>query len=60
MQDQFVYTCDDVLRMLDALLEVRDGTWWDEFFADTFAQNHMWCEIVALACELLAWTQCSR
>lgn len=22
-----------------------------------FAQNQIWCEIVALACELLAWTQ---
>jgi len=22
-----------------------------------FAQNHVWCEIVALACELLAWMQ---
>src|SRR5689334_237205 len=22
-----------------------------------FAQNRIWCEIVALACELLAWTQ---
>ena len=22
-----------------------------------FAQNQVWCEIVALACELLAWTQ---
>jgi hypothetical protein len=24
-----------------------------------FAQNQLWCEIVALACELLAWTQIS-
>jgi hypothetical protein len=22
-----------------------------------FAQNQIWCEIVALACELIAWTQ---
>ena len=22
-----------------------------------FAQNQLWCEIVALACELIAWTQ---
>ena len=22
-----------------------------------YAQNQVWCEIVALACELLAWTQ---
>ena len=22
-----------------------------------FAQNQLWCEVVALACELLAWTQ---
>jgi SAM-dependent methyltransferase len=34
MQDQFIYTNDDVLRMLDALLEVRGGAWWNEFFAD--------------------------
>ena len=32
MQEQFIYTADDVLAMLDALL-ARDG-WWDEFFAD--------------------------
>ncbi len=32
MPDPFIYTGDDVLRMLDALL-ARDG-WWDEFFAD--------------------------
>ena len=24
--------------------------------AEGFAQNQFWCEIVALACELLAWT----
>ena len=23
----------------------------------SFARNQVWCEIVALACELLAWTQ---
>lgn len=34
MQDQFVYTSDDVLRMLDALLEGRSGAWWGEFFAN--------------------------
>jgi SAM-dependent methyltransferase len=33
MRDQFVYTSDDVLNMLDALLEDRRG-WWNEFFAD--------------------------
>ena len=32
MQDQFIYTTDDVLAMLDALL--ARGGWWDEFFAD--------------------------
>jgi SAM-dependent methyltransferase len=31
--EQFIYTGDDVLRMLDVLLEGRDGAWWDEFFA---------------------------
>ena len=25
--------------------------------AEGFAQNQVWCEIVALACELIAWTQ---
>jgi SAM-dependent methyltransferase len=34
MPDPFVYTRDDVLRMLDTLLaEGNGGTWWDEFFA---------------------------
>jgi SAM-dependent methyltransferase len=33
-QDRFIYTRDDVLGMLDALLEARDGAWWNEFFAD--------------------------
>lgn len=32
VRGQFIYTGDDVLRMLDALLEGRDGAWWDEFF----------------------------
>jgi SAM-dependent methyltransferase len=32
MQEQFIYTADDVLAMLDALL--ARGAWWDEFFAD--------------------------
>lgn len=31
--EQFMYTGDDVLRMLDALLAGRHGAWWDEFFA---------------------------
>jgi SAM-dependent methyltransferase len=30
--EQFVYTSDDLRRMLDALLEGRDGARWDEFF----------------------------
>ena len=34
MQDPFIYTSDDVLRMLDALLEDSGGAWWGEFFAD--------------------------
>jgi SAM-dependent methyltransferase len=34
MSDQFIYTADDVLRMLDTLLENRGGDWWSEFFAD--------------------------
>jgi SAM-dependent methyltransferase len=34
MPDPFIYTCEDVLRMLDTLLEGRDGAWWDEFLAD--------------------------
>jgi hypothetical protein len=32
--DQFIYTHDDVLRMLDALLDSRGSAWWGEFFAD--------------------------
>jgi SAM-dependent methyltransferase len=32
VQDHFIYTRDDVLAMLDALL--ARGGWWDEFFAD--------------------------
>ena len=31
MQDPFIYTRDDVLRMLDVLVE---GTGWREFYAD--------------------------
>jgi SAM-dependent methyltransferase len=31
---QFIYTCDDVLHMLDGLLENKEGAWWDEFFAE--------------------------
>ena len=35
MPDQFIYTSDDVLHMLDALLTgTSSRTWWDEFFAD--------------------------
>jgi hypothetical protein len=33
MQDQFIYTMDDVLRLLDALLADRGGAWWNEFFS---------------------------
>lgn len=32
--EQFIYTRDDVLRMLDALLDSRGSAWWGEFFAD--------------------------
>ncbi len=32
--ERFVYTRDDVLRMLDGLLASRGSTWWGEFFAD--------------------------
>jgi hypothetical protein len=31
VRDPFIYTSDDVLRMLDVLVE---GTGWDEFYAD--------------------------
>ena len=34
MPDQFIYSTDDVLRMLDALLMDRGGTWWSEFLAE--------------------------
>jgi SAM-dependent methyltransferase len=33
-QDRFIYTRDDVLRMLDGLLAGKGGAWWSEFFAD--------------------------
>jgi SAM-dependent methyltransferase len=32
--EPFVYTRDDVLRMLDGLLASRGSSWWGEFFAD--------------------------
>ena len=34
MQDPLIYTSDDVLRMLDALLEDKGRARWNEFFAD--------------------------
>jgi SAM-dependent methyltransferase len=34
MTDQFIYSHDDVLRALDALLDGRGSAWWGEFFAD--------------------------
>ena len=34
MPDQFIYTSDDVLLMLDALLAGGGGVRWDDFFAD--------------------------
>lgn len=34
MPDPFIYTPDDVLRMLDALMDSRGSAWWGEFFAD--------------------------
>jgi SAM-dependent methyltransferase len=34
MPEQFVYSVDDVLRMLDALIAGGDGVRWEEFFAD--------------------------
>jgi hypothetical protein len=36
---------------------VREGHRTAEPAAEGFAQNQVWCEIVALACELLAWMQ---
>lgn len=29
-----VYSKDDVLHLLDTLLDVRQGPWWDDFFTD--------------------------
>jgi SAM-dependent methyltransferase len=37
MLDQFIYSTDDVLRMLDALVVDHDGSWWSEFLADRAA-----------------------
>lgn len=34
MRDQFIYTTDDTLRMLDALLADRGDGWWNGFFSD--------------------------
>jgi SAM-dependent methyltransferase len=34
MQDQFIYTIDDTLQMLDALVADRGGAWWNGFFSD--------------------------
>lgn len=34
VHDQFIYSGDDVLSMLDALLDSRAGAWWNEFFTD--------------------------
>jgi SAM-dependent methyltransferase len=34
VQDPFIYSSNDVPRMLDALLEDRGSAWWGEFFAD--------------------------
>jgi len=34
MLDRFIYSTDDVLRMLDTLVMDRGGPWWSEFFAD--------------------------
>jgi SAM-dependent methyltransferase len=34
MLDQFIYSTDDVLRMLDDLVVDRGGAWWSEFLAD--------------------------
>jgi 2-polyprenyl-3-methyl-5-hydroxy-6-metoxy-1,4-benzoquinol methylase len=34
MTDQLIYSNDDILKMLDGLLQNRQGQWWDEFFSD--------------------------
>ena len=34
MVSEPIYTTDDVLRMLDGLLEQRQGEWWNKFFAN--------------------------
>lgn len=34
MKDQFIYTSDEVLRVLDDLLAGSGSTWWDKFNAD--------------------------
>jgi SAM-dependent methyltransferase len=34
VKDQFLYTSDDVLCMLDDLLAGSGTAWWDQFFAD--------------------------
>jgi SAM-dependent methyltransferase len=34
VRDQFIYTTQDTLRMLDVLLAEQGGVWWDGFFSD--------------------------
>jgi SAM-dependent methyltransferase len=34
MQDQLIYSTEDVLVMLDELLADQGGSWWNEFYAD--------------------------
>ena len=42
--------CEDRIRC-------AKDTWLRNLPLKGFAQNQLWCEIVALACELIAWTQ---
>ena len=43
-------------RCEDRILRAKD-TGLQNLPLKGFAQNQLWCEIVALACELIAWTQ---
>src|SRR4029077_13829991 len=34
MRDDFIYSAEDVLRLLDDLAAAREAGWWNEFFED--------------------------
>jgi hypothetical protein len=51
-----LYTESERLALAGFLAGYR-GLTREAYTLDLRAQNQVWCEIVALACELLSWTQ---